>query len=82
VLLDKIVEVRLIESILQRTAGAGSISLLSQQPVGAGAGRVSKRTVGMINVPDPGGAYELVRSLALGGQRADATPADRAGPET
>jgi uncharacterized membrane protein YdbT with pleckstrin-like domain len=73
VLLDKIVEVRLIESILQRTAGAGSISLVSQQPVGAGAGRVSKRTVRMINVPDPGGVYELIRSLALGCRGAKST---------
>jgi hypothetical protein len=76
VLLDKITEVRLIVGVLQRTAGAGSISLVLQQPVGEGEGRMSNRTVRMVNVPDPGEVYQLVRSLALGGQRADATAAE------
>jgi hypothetical protein len=46
---------------------AGSISLVWQQPVGAGQGRVSNRTFQLSNVADPGGVYELIRSLALGG---------------
>jgi hypothetical protein len=28
----------------------------------------------LINVPDPGGVYELIRSLVLGGQGAEVTP--------
>ena len=70
VLLDKIIDVRLTEGILQRTAGAGSISLVTQQLATQGDGRLSNRIYQLNNVPDPGGVYELVRSLALGGQGA------------
>ena len=68
VLLDRIIDVQLIEGVLQRTAGAGSISLVTQQLVSQGDGRLSNRTFQLSNVPDPGGVYELIRSLALGGQ--------------
>jgi uncharacterized membrane protein YdbT with pleckstrin-like domain len=70
VLLDKIIDVQLTEGVLQRTAGAGTITLVTQQLVSEGEGRLSNRTFRLGNVPDPGGLYELVRSLALGGQGA------------
>jgi uncharacterized membrane protein YdbT with pleckstrin-like domain len=70
VLLDRIIDVRHTEGILQRTVGAGSISLVTQQLVSQGDGRLSNRTFQLSNVPDPAGVYELVRSLALGGRGA------------
>ena len=66
VLLDRIIDVQLTEGVLQRTVGAGSITLVSQQVVSTGEGVFSNRTFRLGNVPDPGGAYELIRSLALG----------------
>lgn len=69
VLLDRIIDVRrLNEGVLQRAAGAGSITLVTQGIVSQGDGRLSNRTFHMGNVPDPAGAYELIRSLALGSQ--------------
>ena len=68
VLLDRIIDVQLSEGVLQRTVGAGSISLVTQQLVSQGDGRLSNRTFQLSNVPDPAGVYELVRSLALGGR--------------
>ena len=64
--LDTIIDVQLTEGVLQRTVGAGSITLVSQQVVSTGEGVFSNRTFRLGNVPDPGGAYELIRSLALG----------------
>lgn len=66
VFLDRIIDVQLTEGILQRTVGAGSVTLVTQQLVGQGDGRLSSRTFLLINVPDPVGVYELIRSLALG----------------
>jgi uncharacterized membrane protein YdbT with pleckstrin-like domain len=66
VLLDKIIDVQLTEGVLQRTAGAGTVGLVTQQLVSQGEGRLTNRTFHLSNVPDPGGVYELVRSLALG----------------
>jgi hypothetical protein len=40
---------------------------VTQQLVSQGEGRLSNRTFQLNNVPDPGRAYELIRSLALGG---------------
>ena len=68
VLLDRILDVQLTEGVLQRTAGAGSIALVTQQLVSQGEGRLSNRTFLLSNVPDPVGVYELIRSLALGGR--------------
>jgi uncharacterized membrane protein YdbT with pleckstrin-like domain len=68
VLLDRIIDVQLAEGVLQRAAGAGSITLVTQQLVSQGDGNLSNRTFRLINVPDPGGVYELIRSLALGGR--------------
>jgi uncharacterized membrane protein YdbT with pleckstrin-like domain len=73
VLLDKIIDVQLIEGVLRRTVGAGSITLVSQRLASQGDGRLSNRTLRLSNVPDPGGIYELIRSLALGGQNAEST---------
>jgi uncharacterized membrane protein YdbT with pleckstrin-like domain len=73
VLLDKIIDVQLTEGVLQRTVGAGSITLVTQQLVSQGEGRLSNRTFPLSNVADPGGVYELIRSLALGGHGAKST---------
>lgn len=70
VLLDRIIDVQLSEGILQRGAGAGSITLTTQQLVSRGDGRLSNRSFVLTNVPDPGGVYELIRSLALVGRGA------------
>jgi hypothetical protein len=80
--LDNTMEVRLIESVLQRTAGAGTISLVPQQPAGEGEETSSSRAFRLINVPDPGGVYELIRSLAIAGQGAEATPHERVATAT
>jgi uncharacterized membrane protein YdbT with pleckstrin-like domain len=66
VLLDKITDVQLSEGVLQRTAGAGTIMLVTDQLVSFDQGRLLNRTFRLSNVPDPGGVYELIRSLALG----------------
>jgi uncharacterized membrane protein YdbT with pleckstrin-like domain len=68
VLLDRIIDVQLTEGVLQRMVEAGTITLVTQQLVSEGEGRLSNRTFRLSNVPDPGGVYELVRSLALGGR--------------
>ena len=68
VLLDRIIDVGLTEGVLQRTAGAGSVSLVTQQLISQDDGRLSNRTFRLSNVPDPSGVYELIRSLALGGR--------------
>jgi uncharacterized membrane protein YdbT with pleckstrin-like domain len=68
VLLDRIIDVRLTEGVLQRTVGAGTVTLVTQQLFSQGDGRLSNRTFWLYNVPDPGGVYELIRSLALGGR--------------
>lgn len=68
VLLDRIIDVQLTEGVLQRTVGAGTVRLVTQGLVSQGEGRLTNRTLFMWNVPDPGGAYELVRSLAVGGR--------------
>jgi uncharacterized membrane protein YdbT with pleckstrin-like domain len=68
VLLDKITDVQLSEGVLQRTAGAGSITLVTDQLVSFDQGRLLNRTFQLTNVPDPGEVYELIRSLALGGR--------------
>jgi membrane protein YdbS with pleckstrin-like domain len=68
VLLDRIIDVQLTEGVLQRTAGAGTVRLITQGFVGQGEGRLMNRTLFMWNVPDPGGVYGLVRSLAVGGR--------------
>jgi uncharacterized membrane protein YdbT with pleckstrin-like domain len=66
VLLDRIIDVQLTEGILLQTVGAGSITLATQQLVSQGEGKLSNQTFQLNNIPDPGGAYELIRSLALG----------------
>ena len=67
VLLDRIIDVQLTEGLLQRTAAAGTVGLVTQQLVSQCEGRLSNRTFHLNNVADPGGVYELVRSLMLGG---------------
>ena len=38
-----------------------------------GQGRWSNQTFRLRNIPDPGGVYELIRSLALGGRGVKST---------
>ena len=73
VLLANVIDVQLTEGVLQRTVGAGSITLVTPQLVGDGRGRLWNRMFSLNNVPDPVGAYELIRSLALGGRGAKST---------
>ncbi len=68
VLLDRIVDVHMTEGVLQRTAGAGSVTLVTQQLVSVGEGSLTNRSFHLRNVPDPVGVYNLLRSLTLGGQ--------------
>ncbi len=74
VLLDRIIDVQLTEGVLQRAAGAGTVGLVTQQIISQGEGRLTNRTFHMSNVPDPGGVYELVRSLALGDRGTKSSP--------
>ena len=74
VLLDRIIDVQLTEGVLQRAAGAGTVGLVTQGLVSQDEGRLTNRTFHMSNVPDPGGVYELVRSLALGDRGTKSSP--------
>ncbi len=56
-----------------------SIALVTDQLVSLGQGRWSNQTFRLSNVPDPGGVYELIRSLALGGRGVKSTLPERAG---
>src|SRR5690606_23540638 len=67
VLLDRIIDVGLSEGLLQQTVGAGTVSLVTQQMVSQGDGKLGNRTFALTNVPQAGEVYELIRSLALGG---------------
>ena len=71
--LDTIIDVQLTEGVLQRTVGAGSITLVTQQLVSQAEGRLSNRSFQLTNVADPVGAYEWIRSLALGFRETRAT---------
>jgi uncharacterized membrane protein YdbT with pleckstrin-like domain len=66
VFLDRIIDVQLTEGVFQRMVGAGTVRLVTQGLVSQGEGRLTNRTLFMWNIPDPGGVYELVRSLAVG----------------
>jgi uncharacterized membrane protein YdbT with pleckstrin-like domain len=65
VLIGGIIDVRLTESVLQRPHGAGTVNLVIQPLVSQAQGQLAHQTVSLINVPEPRGLYDLIRSLAL-----------------
>ncbi len=65
VVFDQVIDVELTEGVLQQTRGAGTVTLVTQQLVGNGDGKLSNRKVALVNVPQPREVYDLVRSLAL-----------------
>jgi hypothetical protein len=67
---DQVIEVELTEGLLQRTSGAGTVTLITQQLVSGSEGQLSNRRIALSNVPEPRAVYELIRSLALSKQRA------------
>lgn len=62
---DQVIDLELSEGILQQTQGAGTVTLVTQQLVSAGEGRLSNRRIAFSNVPKPNEFYDLIRSLAL-----------------
>jgi uncharacterized membrane protein YdbT with pleckstrin-like domain len=73
VLIGGIIDVRLTEGVLQRTRGAGTVTLVIQPLVSQAEGHLAHQTLSLSNVPEPRGLYDLIRSLALdksrGGER-------------
>ena len=65
VVFDQVIDVQLSEGLLQQTKGAGSITLITQQLVSSGEGKLSNRSVVLNNVPNPQEVYDLLRSLAI-----------------
>ena len=64
-LFDQVIDVELAEGVLQQTQGAGTVTLVTQQLISAGEGRLSNRRITLRNVPQPKDIYDLVRSLAM-----------------
>ncbi len=62
---DQVIDVELAEGVLQQTQGAGTVTLVTQQLVSAGEGKLSNRRIALSNVPQPKEVYDLIRSLAL-----------------
>jgi uncharacterized membrane protein YdbT with pleckstrin-like domain len=62
---DQVIDVELTEGVLQQTQGAGTVTLVTQQLVSHGEGKLSNRRIALSNVPQPNEVYELIRSLAL-----------------
>jgi hypothetical protein len=65
ILIGGIIDVRLTEGVLQRTQGAGTVTLVVQPLVSQGEGRLTHQIVILTNIPQPKGVYDLIRSLAL-----------------
>jgi hypothetical protein len=65
VLIGGIIDVRLTEGVLQRTQGAGTVTLVIQPLVSQGEGQLTHQTISLSNVPQPRELYDLIRSLAL-----------------
>jgi len=61
---DQVIDVQLSEGLLQQTKGAGSITLITQQLVSSGEGKLSNRSIVLKNVPKPQEVYDLIRDLA------------------
>ena len=65
VVFDQVIDVQLTEGLLQQTKNAGSITLITQQLVSSGEGKLSNRSVVLKNVPRPQEVYDLLRGLAI-----------------
>lgn len=62
---DKVIDVTLSESVLQQPHHAGTISLVTQQLVSAGEGKIGNRTIQLRNVSPAKEIYDLIRCRAL-----------------
>jgi uncharacterized membrane protein YdbT with pleckstrin-like domain len=65
-LFDQVIDVQLFEGLFQQTRGVGTITLITQQLVSSGEGKLANRTIQLTNIPEPREVYDLVRSLAIG----------------
>ena len=65
VVFDQVIDVQLTEGLLQQTKNAGSITLITQQLVSSGEGKLSNRRVVLKNVPKPQEVYDLICGLAI-----------------
>ena len=65
VLIGRIIDVQLTEGVLQRTRGAGTVTLVIQPLVSQGQGHLAHQTIRLGNIPQPREVYDLIRSLAL-----------------
>jgi Bacterial PH domain len=65
VLIGRIIDVQLTEGVLQRTQGAGTVTLVIQPLVSQGQGNLAHQTIRLGNIPQPREVYDLIRSLAL-----------------
>ncbi len=65
VVFDQVIDVQLTEGLLQQTKNAGSVTLITQQLVSSGEGKLSNRSVVLKNVPRPQEVYDLLRGLAI-----------------
>ncbi len=67
VVFDQVIDVLLTEGVFQQTKSAGSVTLVTQQLVSSGDGKLSNRSVVLKNVPKPQEVYDLIRDLAANG---------------
>ena len=74
VVFDQVIDVLMTEGVFQQSDNAGTITLISQQLVSAGDGKLSNRGVVLKNVPKPQEVYDLIRDLAINEQRAGEVP--------
>jgi len=65
VLIGRIIDVHLTEGVLQRSRGAGTVTLVIQPLVFPGQGHLAHQVVLLCNIPQPREVYDLIRSLAL-----------------
>ena len=65
IVFDQVIDVALVEGVLQQSQAAGSITLVTQQLVSGGEGKLSNRSFTLTNVPEPREVYQLIRRLAL-----------------
>ena len=64
VVFDQVIDVLLAEGVFQQAKSAGSVTLITQQLVSSGDGRLSNRSVVLKNIPNPQEIYDLMRDLA------------------
>jgi uncharacterized membrane protein YdbT with pleckstrin-like domain len=64
VVFDQVIDVVLKEGVFQQAKSAGSITLVTQQLVSSGDGKLSNRSVVLKNIPNPQEVYDLIRNLA------------------